>query len=207
MSTRGVIARKTAKGWIGVYHHFDSYPAGLGAEMWKLIHKEFKNDISTFLKFAIDEHPGGWSNITATVILEENALIVTDKGYCYCHGPNAKHHDSASSLIVYPECVKDPQEKYFKCLFLEWVYIIDPKTLKMEIWNHYDTGEPILIRGTNEQNQKFEYESTQYDWLPIAIVDLNGAEPNWSKIEQIADTITNIMSHVRDKNILKRRKL
>ena len=35
MSTRGCVAiRRNDGGWIGVYNHSDSYPTGLGAEVW-----------------------------------------------------------------------------------------------------------------------------------------------------------------------------
>ncbi len=34
MSTRGVIAEPKGDGWAGVYHHSDSQPTGLGAELW-----------------------------------------------------------------------------------------------------------------------------------------------------------------------------
>lgn len=34
MATRGVVAIKKGNGWIGVYNHWDSYPTGLGKELW-----------------------------------------------------------------------------------------------------------------------------------------------------------------------------
>lgn len=212
MSTRGVIARKTAEGWVGVYHHFDSYPTALGAEIWKLIHQEFKNNIHEFLKFAIDSHPAGWSHIMeAPIIDNEKPFIAKRKGrQCYCHGYYAKRDritPSADRLIIYPDCIKDPQQKLHNCLFLEWVYILDQDHARMEIWRNYNTGEPILVRGVNTYNQPYEYESTQYDWLPITNIDLNEAEPDWHRIMQIADTFSDLIKKIRDKNIIKRRRL
>ncbi|MEM3658424.1 MAG: hypothetical protein QXQ66_08445 [Candidatus Hadarchaeum sp.] len=34
MSTRGCVAVKMGNGWVGVYNHSDSYPTGLGKELW-----------------------------------------------------------------------------------------------------------------------------------------------------------------------------
>ena len=39
MSTRGCVAVKEGKGWRGVYNHSDSYPTGLGKELWDYLHK------------------------------------------------------------------------------------------------------------------------------------------------------------------------
>lgn len=37
MSTRGAIALGTQKAWLGVYNHMDSYPTGLGKDLWNAI--------------------------------------------------------------------------------------------------------------------------------------------------------------------------
>lgn len=63
MSTRGLIARKTKTGFEGVYHHFDSYPQGLGNELWNTYHGHFQGDLKCMLVAMIDKHPAGWSTI------------------------------------------------------------------------------------------------------------------------------------------------
>jgi len=45
LSTRGCVAIKTETGWRGVYNHSDSYPSGLGKELWEHL-KE--NDLNKF---------------------------------------------------------------------------------------------------------------------------------------------------------------
>jgi hypothetical protein len=44
VSTRGCIAIGTPESWLGLYNHSDSYPTGLGAEVWNnmqaAIHKD-----------------------------------------------------------------------------------------------------------------------------------------------------------------------
>jgi len=40
MSTRGAVAIKNGNGWTGVYNHWDSYPQGLGKELWDYLHQD-----------------------------------------------------------------------------------------------------------------------------------------------------------------------
>ena len=47
----------------GRYHHWDSYPSGLGATLWNLYHGHFQKDLNQMLQVLIDEHPAGWSTI------------------------------------------------------------------------------------------------------------------------------------------------
>ena len=63
MSTRSCIARKTDSGFIGVYHHFDGYPNGVGRTLFNLRNSHFKGDTDAMLKFLIDDNKGGWSTI------------------------------------------------------------------------------------------------------------------------------------------------
>jgi hypothetical protein len=76
MATRALIGRLT--GWDGnypmgegVYHHWDGYPAGLGAVLFKLFRDEYQGDMEKMLKEIVDDHPGGWS-------------YLADRD-CYCH--------------------------------------------------------------------------------------------------------------------------
>jgi hypothetical protein len=76
MATRALIGRLT--GWDGiypmgegVYHHWDGYPAGLGALLFKLFHEKYQGNMEQMLKEIVDGHPGGWSDL--------------EKGDCYCH--------------------------------------------------------------------------------------------------------------------------
>lgn len=91
VSTHGAIVRITHDGFIGRYHHFDSYPAGLGKYLWITCHKYFRGDPEAMLKVLIDEHPGGWSTIINGKFSRD--LINRESGYspeCYCHPYNAK---------------------------------------------------------------------------------------------------------------------
>lgn len=37
MGTRGSVAWKEGRGYMGVYNHFDSYPIGLGPDLWAML--------------------------------------------------------------------------------------------------------------------------------------------------------------------------
>ncbi len=76
MATRALIGRLT--GWSGpypmgegVYHHWDGYPAGLGALLFRLFREEYQGDMERMLKEIVDSHPGGWSYLA--------------ERDCYCH--------------------------------------------------------------------------------------------------------------------------
>jgi hypothetical protein len=52
LSTRGCVAVKTGTGWRGVYNHSDSYPTGLGKELWEhLKGKDLKKFAEELLRF------------------------------------------------------------------------------------------------------------------------------------------------------------
>jgi len=64
VSTRGVIARATGNGgFVGRYHHWDSYPEGLGRTLY---HWAQRMPLDRMLRMLIDEHPAGWSTIVNT---------------------------------------------------------------------------------------------------------------------------------------------
>ena len=63
MSTRAVIARKTATGFQGVYHHSDGYPSWLGVMLFHLRRDRFAGNTAAMLQLLIDGHPNGWSSV------------------------------------------------------------------------------------------------------------------------------------------------
>lgn len=57
MSTRGCVAIKQDEGWRGVYNHWDSYPTGLGKEVWDYLHQNGV-DLQQFAKELLEY--GDW---------------------------------------------------------------------------------------------------------------------------------------------------
>ena len=80
MSTRGVIARLNGDGFVGRYHHWDSYPRGLGKTLWDWAQQV---PLDRLLKFLLDEHPAGWSTIV-------NTDPSFEPGYVNIHDENRK---------------------------------------------------------------------------------------------------------------------
>jgi hypothetical protein len=63
MSTPGIISRSTGEGtFTGRYHHWDSYPHGLGVALVELYRGHFKRDLERMLHMLLDEHKS-WSTI------------------------------------------------------------------------------------------------------------------------------------------------
>jgi hypothetical protein len=109
MSTRGAIARPDGNGGFkGVYHHWDSYPSGLGKDLFELARGEFRGDQEAILKHLIDDHPAGWSTTTE----------------CYCHDHGS---DPAQEIT----------EKNASAVGVEWVYVIDVQTGNMTVLSSY----------------------------------------------------------------------
>lgn len=124
MSTRSCVARKTGSNgeFEGVYCHWDGYPSNRAAQIWNSIHNKFEGDIDAFLKFIIDEHPGGWSAFG-----EE----------CYCHSAlfAARDGSCAKDSIHYKENAPKGGLTHEEIgeSWCEWLYVIDPDSATLEI--------------------------------------------------------------------------
>lgn len=107
MSTRGAIARLTGTlppRFRGRYHHWDSYPTGLGRMLWHLYHGHFQQDLNAMLRLLLDEHPAGWNTIVGKDFnllpeiggfgnntgQENNEGMDALRPQCYCHGDQSE---------------------------------------------------------------------------------------------------------------------
>jgi len=177
MATRGCIARKVNDGFRGVYHHWDSYPEGLGKALWELYHGYFKRDLRQMLKILIDEHQAGWSSIVnadfnlpigwigdlGRKIISEGGTIISSKNpVCYCHGDRCE----APNILT---------EKTASSIGVEWVYAFDVNNNAMYILASYNEDGSKMIGAWGFGNPEAE-------WRTVAIIDLHGKEPNWEEI-------------------------
>ncbi len=163
MSIRGVIARPIEGGWEGRYHHFDSYPTGLGKALFDAYHATFEPDVAFMQKVLIDEHPAGWSNIIGAdwsldpgyVNYGGRSADDAHRPQCYCHGdrsePEMKLHREIDGVCG-PDC--DP-------MFTEWVYVLR------------DYGMTVLY-STSEGGEYHHAFAAEVDW---------NDEPIWARIE------------------------
>lgn len=172
MSTRGCIARMTGKVPVqfrGVYHHWDSYPSGLGRTLFQLYKTHFKGDIETMLATLIDKHPAGWSTLVDRRFdLEpgwsdlERSEQDDGRPLCYCHGGRhetgwkvTEHNASGSGV--------------------EYVYAFSGSTMFILASFCDDGSKMIGMFGSGDPNAA---------WRIVAEVNLAGARPNWDLLDE-----------------------
>ena len=181
MSTRASIARLTCVSpvkWAGRYHHWDGYPSGLGATLWKLYHGHFKRDLDPMLKVLLDDHPAGWSSLNSTDFDQEPGFAEpldstnqsADQPQCYCHGDRQEED----------WLVTDENASGSGC---EWAYVFT--SAKATDGKRHDT---MLVLSSYSPDGKmigmFGMGDDQAVWPVVAVVDLNGEEPNWEQMEE-----------------------
>ncbi len=174
MGTRGAITRvRNDSGFIGTYHHWDSYPSGLGQTLWSIFHKVFNQNLPRMLKVLIDDHPAGWSTINNKDFGLDPGFVESQKNStqeqktkpeCYCHGdresePWAVTEENASGSGV------------------EYAYVFDEEKGLMLIKSSYrENGEKMV--------GYFGAGDPDAEWKNIASVDLSGKEPDWEKLDK-----------------------
>ena len=138
MSTRGVIARLVPSEdgikFVGRFHHWDSYPDGLGQSLWAAYrHPFFNRDLQAMLAYLIDQHPAGWSTINGATLgmpagydvaqyeapdgRPDFSKPIPHGPQCHCHGSDLTRVDG--ELIVSHENASD--------IGCEWAYVFEQK--------------------------------------------------------------------------------
>jgi len=181
MGTRGVIARKTDKGFTGVYHHWDSYPDGLGQTLFNLYNEQFKHDLKAMLKTLIDDHPAGWSTINGKDFslepgwvdtISSKVVVESLKPQCYCHG--VRHEEG---------CVFD--ETNASGSGCEWAYVFDEIAKTMEVYASIISEETAtnlnLPKGT-KMIGAFGCGDEHGVWVRVYTVNLEKSAPIWNEI-------------------------
>lgn len=178
MGTRGAIARAVSDGWVGKYHHWDSYPRGLGRSLWNHLHGHFQSDVEKFLAFFIDQHPAGWSTtVDADLTLEPGFVEYPKWGVnrpeqaeCYCHGDRSEEgHDLTSEN-------GDP-------CFIEWAYIFSPTHLTVLVGVAAAKDDPTAYSD--------EYTRVPYRHALVGVYPLDGEEPDWEEVERQGNQLRN----------------
>ena len=166
MSTHGVIGFGTGPDvWLGRYHHFDSYPQGLGKALWDAIHGHFAGDVEAAKEVLFWRHKAGWSTIVTTSA-DGESLTCCDfsraPGWhhphdgitpmCYCHGERAEGPELYTSASEPPG---------WGC----WAYIFEEGGSRM--W--------VLFAA-----------DPRAGWREVAEVNLDGPEPDWRALGRAA---------------------
>jgi len=187
MGTRGVIARLTerkVKGNIyfsfkGRYHHWDSYPSGLGKTLYNLYNEFFNKDLVKMLKVLIDDHPAGWSTINGADFSLNAGWIgnsgadyenkeVKKQPVCYCHGD--RHEDEWLCT--------DKNASGSGC---EWAYAFDTKKKLMKVF----ASMTIVNDKTVKMIGAWGMGDPKATWIEVATVNLDDKEPDWNKMEKV----------------------
>ena len=211
MSTRGAIARQTGPGrFSGVYHHWDSYPSGLGYTLYYAYREVFGHSVERMLKFLIDQHPAGWSTINGANWEGRVGYHKSLSGPCaVCGEPYGEHLEwpagkgpgQGVSCVtqlrlghlyqedyshVGPQCYchGDRHEKPWEVTEkdaagsgIEYVYVFDGST-KMRILSSYSEGRKVIgMFGVGDPDSV---------WVEVAVVDLEGPEPDWKRLDEEA---------------------
>jgi hypothetical protein len=156
MGTRGVIARRIGEhSFTGVYHHWDSYPEGLGQTLYHLYREQFDRDLPRMLHVLIDEHPAGWSNINAADFTTSTELR------CYCHGDRS---DESNPVTDTNACD----------LGCEWAYAFTENAHMLVTASFCPDGRKMI--------GWFGFGNPKATWKVVADVDLEGDEPDWGAV-------------------------
>lgn len=162
MSTRAIIGAAQSSGGSvgvrGVYHHSDGYPTGLGAYLFRLIRYEYDGNVRAAYEAIVSAHPAGWSHLyPAPEDYRDPRSPKRPK--CYCH-PARGQAESAQVCSTFAG--EDDGGT-------EWAYGLNPIGHTMSVMAQQYDG----MGNTN--------------WHQVALVDLDGVEPDWVKIEDGKD--------------------
>lgn len=166
MSTRGCIARLTGKAPIrfeGVYHHWDSYPSGLGRMLYTLWNQDFQRDTQAMLRELIDVHGAGWSTIIGGRF--NGGQNDTDKSKapsCYCHGGRNERKWKVT-------------ERNASSSGIEYVYAFDGCTM-IVLGSYIEDGQKMI--------GMFGCGDPDASWRILAEINLLGREPDWEALDQ-----------------------
>ncbi len=187
MSTPGTIARLSGLAplhFYGRYHHWESYPSGLGRALRSLYHGHFQCDLGALLRVLLDEHPAGWSSIVGAdfdllpateggaAASQEHLPPGASQGFmpvCYCHGYGERTEPDWE--------VTQANASWSGC---EWAYAFvtapRPEHEVMLVLSSY-------LRSGQKMVGSFGEGDSAALWAIVALVALNGAEPDWEGLD------------------------
>ena len=212
MATRGAIARLNGVGrFRGVYHHWDSYPTGLGKTLFQVYQGHFGRDLDAMLRYLINDHPAGWSTINHT----DFSLPAGYSEVGYLNGPcrvcGRVFDDHRETLEEFearrasdPTAVDNRQvlghafeavQPGPRCFChgerSEEAQVIHERSaagagVEWVYAFDTDTRHMVILSSYSDSGSKmlgaFGFGDTNAHWRIVADVDLDGAEPDWETV-------------------------
>lgn len=147
MGTRGCVAvRREDGGWQGVYNHWDSYPTGLGEEVFEHVRSipaKYRQDFALKLLRTDD-----WREYINDGVCEYCGVAGLGQPHTIVVGTNEHQHTRDNGE---PEGDRLITSENPDPLFIEWVYVIDPFKQEIEVlysasgdgpdgYTHYSAG-------------------------------------------------------------------
>lgn len=177
MGTRGCVAVGTLEKWSGPYNHMDSYPSGLGKEVWGKLQEARKTE-------------GGVKAFAERLLECDDWRQIETGGVCeYCGKKGGQPHSISGTIYMLQKNLKpgeypDPEAKHHghnegnpaenhisneegDPLFIEWVYVID-------------VGANALHVLASRSNSKSGRSYAHFRIVTLPIND--NREPNWKYI-------------------------
>ena len=159
MSTRGIIAQAKGDGFEGVYQHSDSYPNGLGPDLWQALQARGAKAV---VVEDIEAHRGGWS---------------TYPDRCYCHTMERNG----------PEMVMTQSQADW--LFIEWGYVIDPDSNRLGVVVGLVREPGDHAEFSERNGNRREWREDNYGYRLVGSFPIDGPEPEWSVLEEQGEQI------------------
>jgi hypothetical protein len=153
MGTRGLIGYKTKGGFKGVYHHWDSYPSGLGVALQKIHNSQFKGNTSKMVNYLVNKHPAGYSTLAHKA--ETGRLKRGD--YYKQKAPMLTNKTAASSGV-------------------EYAYVFGKKPHMMDIYSSYTPSGHKMIG-------MFGMGDAKSSWRRTARLDIRRKDIDWNALD------------------------
>lgn len=161
MSTRGCVAVGVPLKWEGLYNHCDSYPAGLGVDLWDILRhqRDLKDFCSRLLRH------DSWAG-----------FLAGELGTGYDASLNANHITSENPDPLFIEWVYiiDPERGM--------LHVMRNHGVGKDDWSKPRIDPPALLPG-----RIVDYGRFQYKHVLVASLKLGGPDPDWAALSRRGD--------------------
>ena len=204
MSTRGCVAVGTVNKWRGLYNHSDSYPSGLGQELYEHVMRQMLtgktlaeigdsilkfDDWRNYLEGGVCKYCGQMTGQPHSI--RADIAMAADDGVKYPDREAKYHKHNDLNTVAEDHITSDNPDP----LFIEWVYVLDPKANAIHVLKHESCPmvklkKPLEMNAdgtTKEYTRKlsggrFHYGHCVYKMTHVGSLSFD-SKPDWEVIE------------------------